>query len=74
MSRELSVVVKELESALNDVQSKLTASKEAEKASAKAAVEHREAQDKAAMLKQELESFFNSLVPSSVTDRVRTSN
>lgn len=73
MARELSVIVKELESALTDVQSKRQTLKDAEKAMNAAAVAHREAQDKAATLKLELESVFNAFVPVDQQGRVRQS-
>ncbi len=72
MARELNVVVKELESAMNDVQAKRDALTKAEASMHEAAKQHKEAQDKAAVLKQELDHMFSMF--NSGEGRVRKSN
>lgn len=73
MARDISEVVKELQSALEDVQAKHKVALDAHKAADTAAREHRAAQDKAAELKMELETIFNSFVPVDTSGRVRVS-
>lgn len=74
MARELVDVVKDMQVALTDVKVKREALTKAEAVMQEAAKAHRQSQEKAAELRNELEGLFSGLVPLDSQGRVRTSN
>jgi hypothetical protein len=73
MAREISDVVKELQSALTNVQKTRNELTAAEKDMQAKAVAHRESQEGASALRLELNSIFDGLVPVDQNGRVRSS-
>lgn len=71
MARTISEVVKDAEAALTNVQTCKKKLTECEEATSKAAIAHREAQDKASALRTEVEEIFNAFVPAESQGRVR---
>lgn len=72
MARELSLIVKELESALTEMQTTRDTLTKAENVMKDAAVKHKNAQDTASALKAELDAVFSGFVNQS-QQRVRQS-
>ena len=73
MARELSVIVKELQSAVDEVIKLNDQRKQVEAELNKVSLAHRNAQEKANALKLELGQVFDGVVPTDSQGRVRVS-